>query len=136
MEIAGATMPTGTHSVHSRALTAIHNPVMFSSLVLVDPVVLPPPPVGKVESWTEAFGSFSSMIGFADGALTRRSTWKSKFVVQLLTLLLTEYSPVSSESTRWKLSRRYLCSRHGTRSHSKSTRTARFMRTRVPGKRS
>lgn len=60
---------------------AINSAAVFSSLVLVDPVVLPPPPPGKVESWTEAFGEFSSLIGFADGALTRRSTWKSKFVV-------------------------------------------------------
>ena len=68
-------------SVISRALAAINYPMMFSSLVLVDPVVLPPPPPGKVESWTEAFGEFSSLMGFADGALTRKSTWRSKFVV-------------------------------------------------------
>ncbi|KAF9645255.1 hypothetical protein BDM02DRAFT_3189890 [Thelephora ganbajun] len=62
----------------SLALAVINNPMLFSSLVLVDPVVLPPPPPGRVRSWTEAFQIFPSLNDFVDGALTRRSTWKSK----------------------------------------------------------
>lgn len=65
----------------SGALAAINEPMLFSSLVLVDPIVLPPPPPGKVKSWVEGFGVFPTMIDFVDGALTRRGTWKSKFVV-------------------------------------------------------
>ena len=69
------------HPTLSRALTAINNPVLFSSLVLVDPVVLPPPPPGKFESWAESFGFFPTLKSLLDGGLTRRSAWKSKFVV-------------------------------------------------------
>lgn len=70
-----------THFELSRALAAINKPILFSSLVLVDPGTLLPPQPGKVESWAEAFWVFPAISGFMDGALTRRSRWKSKFVV-------------------------------------------------------
>ena len=69
------------HPMLSRALTAINKPILFSSLVLVDPVILPPPPPGKFESWAESFGFFPTLKSLLDGGLTRRSAWKSKFVV-------------------------------------------------------
>jgi len=46
----------------------INNPVLFSSLALVDPVVLPPPPPGKFESWAEAFRFLPTLDTFVDGA--------------------------------------------------------------------
>lgn len=126
----------GTYFVLSRALAVINNPTMFSSLVLVDPVVLPPPPPGKFESWVEALRDFSSIMGFVDGALTRRSTWKSRFVAHLSSLLLSDYSMASSEPMRWKCSKRTLCSRHGIRSRSRFTWTARSMKTGILEKQS
>jgi len=70
-----------THSSLPRALAAADKPILFSSLVLVDPATLPPPPPGRSESWAEAFGVYPTIKDFIDGALTRRSVWKSsKFV--------------------------------------------------------
>ena len=114
-----------------RTLAAINKPILFSSLVLVDPGILPPPPPGKYESWAEAFEVYPAIEGFMDGALTRRSAWKSKFVVLGTDSVLVAHLPTNSERTHWKISRRYLGSRHGIRSRLKSTWTARFTRTRA-----
>ena len=84
------------HSMLSRALAAINKPILFSSLVLVDPVILPPPPLGKFESWAESFGYLPTLKGLLNSGLTRRSAWKSKFVV--LSRWLRHW-----KSTQWRI---------------------------------
>jgi len=56
---------------------AVSRPKLFSALVLLDPVILPPPIVPGM-TWADGWGAFKALSRLLDAAVVRRNGWKSK----------------------------------------------------------
>jgi hypothetical protein len=59
-----------------RALAAINCPTLFSSLILIDPIILSPPPPNV--AWITTASSRQNLVKLLEGALTRRNEWSSR----------------------------------------------------------
>jgi len=52
-------------------------PGLFSALVLLEPVILPPP-IEPGMTWADGWGTFKALNDLLDGAVARRNSWKSR----------------------------------------------------------
>jgi len=87
-------------------------PELFSALVLLDPVIVPPP-IGQGMVWADAWGTIAALTALLDGAVTRRNGWGSKYVSPHPpgVILICKFSPGQKRCNR---SRRVLSLLLGT----------------------
>lgn len=62
-------------------------PGLFSALVLLDPVILPPP-IEPGMTWADCWGTLKALDDLLDGAVARRNGWKSKYAFCCLPRLI------------------------------------------------